>query len=565
VNGGALNLIFLWHMHQPDYRDHERGEFTLPWAYLHAFKDYSDMAAHLERHPGVRAVVNFVPVLLDQLEDYADQFATGEWRDPLLRLLVAPDYDRLTPAERGLVLDSCFRSNHLSMVAPFRRYQRLHELFRIVKGEDATALAYLSGAFLSDLITWYHLTWAGETVRREEPLIAALMAKGEGFTVDDRRRLAELIGAVVRGVPGRYRALAARGQIELSATPETHPLAPLLIDFASARETEPEVPLPGAARYPGGRARTAAQIQAALTSHAARFGSPPGGVWPAEGAVSDAFLQLLAAGGCRWTGASESTLSRSLQREQGELPDRETYLYRPYCVDCAPETALFFRDERLSDMIGFEYRSWHGNDAASDFVARLAAIRQRVPEGEAAVVTVILDGENAWEHYPYNAYYFFDDLYTLFEDEPQLRLTTCSDFIAQHPDAAGRLRGLVAGSWVYGTFSTWIGHPDKNRAWDLLCAAKQAFDVAMGSGRLDQDEQRAAAAQLAVCESSDWFWWLGDYSPAPTVAVFDRLFRLNLVNLYHRLRVEPPVVLAEPLSRGAGGEAEGGGTMRRGT
>ena len=134
MSNGTLELIFLWHMHQPDYRDHARGEFTLPWVYLHALKDYTDMAAHLERHPRVHAVVNFVPVLLDQLEDYGEQFASGNWRDPLLRLLAAPDLDRLTAGERKLILDSCFRTNHVSMIEPFPRYKRLRDLFRIVEG-----------------------------------------------------------------------------------------------------------------------------------------------------------------------------------------------------------------------------------------------------------------------------------------------------------------------------------------------------------------------------------------------------------------------------------------------
>ncbi|MBI3053707.1 MAG: glycoside hydrolase [Betaproteobacteria bacterium] len=562
MSGGKLEIIFLWHMHQPDYRDHARGEFTLPWVYLHALKDYTDMAAHLERHPRVRAVVNFVPVLLDQIEDYGEQFASGNWRDPLLRLLAAPDFNRLAAAERKLIIDSCFRTNHASMIEPFPRYKRLRDLFRIVEGADEAARAYLSGAYLADLITWYHLTWAGETERRRQPLLAELMTKGEGYTADDRKRLVAFIGEAVRGIIPRYRALAASGQIELSTTPHTHPLAPLLIDFASAREAEPAAELPGAGCYPGGRARTTAQLESALASHAARFGAPPAGVWPAEGAISNAFLKLLAGADCRWTAASESVLAASLRRAAHEMPSRERYLYRPYRVEGAPGITVFFRDEKLSDLIGFEYRHWHGKDAAADFAARLHAIRRQVPEGETAVATVILDGENAWEHYPYNGHYFFEDLYTLLEADPELHTTTCADYIARYPDTARALPGVVAGSWVYGTFSTWIGHPDKNRAWDLLCAAKQTYDLVTGSGRLNAQEERAAAAQLAVCESSDWFWWFGGHNPAQSVASFDRLFRLNLSNLYHRLKVEPPAALAEPVSHG-GGEPEGGGTMRR--
>ena len=95
------DLAFLWHMHQPDYRHPETGQFVLPWVLLHAIKDYSDMACHLERHPGVQCTVNFVPVLLDQIEDYCDQLATGQWRDPLLRIAAHPDPDALPTADRA--------------------------------------------------------------------------------------------------------------------------------------------------------------------------------------------------------------------------------------------------------------------------------------------------------------------------------------------------------------------------------------------------------------------------------------------------------------------------------
>ena len=83
-----LYLNLYWHMHQPDYRDYLTGEYVLPWTYLHAIKDYTDMAYHLEQNPRARASFNFVPVLLDQLEDYAEQFAAGDIRDPLLALFL---------------------------------------------------------------------------------------------------------------------------------------------------------------------------------------------------------------------------------------------------------------------------------------------------------------------------------------------------------------------------------------------------------------------------------------------------------------------------------------------
>jgi alpha-amylase/alpha-mannosidase (GH57 family) len=187
-------------------------------------------------------------------------------------------------------------------------------------------------------------------------------------------------------------------------------------------------------------------------------------------------------------------------------------------------------------------------------------------------VSVILDGENAWEHYPYNAYYFLGALYKALESHPAIRPTTFTAFLlasahgaaaAGPPPAAMReLDQLVAGSWVYGNFSTWIGSRDKNRAWDLLCAAKQSFDLVEASGRLDAERLAAAEQQLADGEGSDWFWWFGDYNPSVSVASFDRLYRAKLAHLYRLIGLPVPVALSEPISQGQG-DPEGGGSMRR--
>ena len=36
-------LCFLWHMHQPFYKDLLTGEYRLPWTRMHALKDYYGM------------------------------------------------------------------------------------------------------------------------------------------------------------------------------------------------------------------------------------------------------------------------------------------------------------------------------------------------------------------------------------------------------------------------------------------------------------------------------------------------------------------------------------------
>ena len=564
-----LRLVLLWHMHQPDFRDLASGEFAHPWVYLHAIKDYADMAAHLENHPRVHAVVNLVPILLDQLEDYCDQFASGKLRDPLLRLLAHENLDRITEAERDLILNQCFRANHTKMIEPYASYKRLRDLYQSVVALGGDPRRYLSGEYLSDLLTWYHLSWMGETVRRKEECVVQLMTRGERFTHADRMRVFELIGRVVRDIIPRYRKLADSGRVELSTTPHYHPIGPLLLDFGAAREAVPDAPLPSADHYSGGRSRITWHLTSAQHTHRHRFEADALGIWPAEGAVSAPFLKLLAEHKVGWTASGEAVLANTLQRAGIATVDRNAFLYRPYSFDAEGHRLhCFFRDDRLSDLIGFEYKGWHGKEAAAHFSAQLEGIHAAAKPGEPPVVSVILDGENAWEYYPYNAFYFLDDLYRALEEHPNISTATFAEIVADPvPGAAAgelvhALPPLVSGSWVYGNLQTWIGSEPKNRAWDLLSSAKQSYNLVMASGRLSQTDAQRATTQLAICEGSDWYWWFGDYNPPEAVGVFDRLFRANLANLYRLLQLPPPAQLSEPISRG-GGHPDLGGAMRR--
>lgn len=563
-----IDLILLWHMHQPDYRHYDTREFQMPWVYLHAIKDYTDMAYHLENHPEIRAVVNFVPILLDQIEDYQTQFSTGQLRDPLLRLLITPDLDKISDNEREYILSTCFKSNHDTMLKPYPAYKRLHDLYDTLHKSNADGLIQFSGRYFSNLLVWYHLAWTGESVRRSHKIIQQLMQKCDNYDYSDRTQLFNLIGELIRTLIHRYRKLAENGQIELSTTPHYHPLAPLLIDFSSARDSLPEIALPAKKQYPGGRDRAAFHLASAMKSHQQRFDIQPVGIWPAEGAVSHSLIQMLEKSGCHWCASGEGVLANSLRRSYPDsiLPDRNRYLYRPYRIHGSEGLFCFFRDDQLSDLIGFEYSKWFGRDAAHHFIQSLEQIALHAQPDENPVVSIILDGENAWEFYPYNAYYFLDDLYSLLKSHTSINTTTFRDYInsASHAEQFVTLPALSAGSWVYGTFSTWIGDPEKNRAWDLLCAAKENYDTVIHSDKLTAQEKSEANLQLASCESSDWFWWFGDYNQADTVARFDQLFRDNLANLYRLLKQPVPPVLREPISKGDEHAMEGG-TMRRST
>ena len=518
------------------------------------------MAAHLETHPEMRAVVNFVPTLVEQLEDYAEQFRTGELRDPLLEALIEPDLMGYPRERRRALLEACFKLNFPTMVDPFPGYRRLAALRQAASENGETEIDYLSGQYLADLVTWYHLAWTGEALRREHPWLVGFLEKGAGFDLEEREQLYRLIGQVLADLIPRYAALEARGQIELSATPHSHPIAPLLLDFLSAREARPGLPLPAAGQYPGGAERVKVHLETALVAHAACFGKAPVGLWPAEGSLSTPTLDLFSHAGVRWVASGEGVLRNSLHHAGLDGGRPCAWLSRP-CRLPAQDTVTFFRDDQLSDLIGFEYKGWFAQDAVRHFQRTLEE-RYRAMPHDNPVVTVVLDGENAWEYYPYNGWFFLAELYQALSAHPVIRPTTFSEYLDLFPGNVAELPVLTAGSWVYGDFTTWMGDAAKNRAWDLLCAAKVAYDACIDS--LPEARQREAELQLRSCESSDWFWWFGDYNPGDSVAAFDNLYRAKLKGLYRLLGLPIPAALTLPLCGGAGGFMESGGVMRRG-
>src|SRR5690606_7609111 len=241
-----------------------------------------------------KAVVNFVPVLLDQLEDYVDQFSSGQIRDPLLRLLAEPDLESISDEDQERILTNCFKANHNTMLKPYPAYARLHDLYDTLQQKNAAGMVHFSARYLADLLVWYHLAWTGESVRRNNETIMRLMTKSEDFSHADRMQLFNLIGALLKELIPRYRRLAEKKQIELSTTPHYHPVTPVWLDVAAARESIADASLPASETYPGGRSRVACHLDKAMTSHARRFAAKPAGIWPAEGAVSAALRPILA-------------------------------------------------------------------------------------------------------------------------------------------------------------------------------------------------------------------------------------------------------------------------------
>jgi len=555
----TVNVAIYWHMHQPEYRDLRNGEYHLPWTYLHTIKDYVDMAAHIENNPNVRVIVNFAPVLLEQIDDYVEQLDNylnhaKALRDPLLAALADPVLT-LDQEKRISMIKACLRANKHRLVDRFEPFKVLTEMAEAAL-ESHDRLTYYSEQFFTDLLVWYHIAWLAETVRMTDIRVKRLTQKAQHFNVDDRHTMIELIYELIGGVIGRYKNLAEKGIIELSMTPYAHPIVPLLLDINSATEAIPNIELPLADEYPGGRERSQWHIKKGIEVFKHYFGFEPQGCWPSEGSISGELIEMLSEKGIKWLASGETVLRNSIEKSGLEISKciHSAYKYRE------TDTTCFFRDDGLSDLIGFKYSDWHADDAIANLIRHLEDIADTCESTPGAIVSIILDGENAWEYYPFNGYYFLDALYKKLSQHEQINLTTYSEYLHKSKESKG-LKEIVAGSWVYGTFSTWIGEKDKNHAWDMLVDAKKVYDRVIKSGSLSKQEIKLATMQLATCESSDWFWWFGEYNSAESVAAFDEQFRLHLGNLYQLLNVHPPDYLSQAFSFGCGSPAMGGAML----
>ncbi len=517
------------------------------------------MAAHLEAVPEAKAVVNFAPILLEQIEAYANQ-VNGFLNhghaisDPLLAALVAssiPD----DPEDRLKLIKDCMRANREMQINRYPAFKKLVEMTEWLE-QHYDSLCYVNSQFIIDMLVWYHLAWMGETVKLSDNRIKFLTEKGMNYTLHERLEILEIIGDLLSSVIYRYKALVKKRQIELSVTPYAHPIMPLLLDLTSAHEAMPGAPLPDLDHYPGGEERVDWHLEKGVQTFKRFFGFKPKGVWPSEGSISEKTLKTLSDFGFKWAASGGAVLRNSMNLQENYRPAGMHYPFKLKNT----RIACFFRDDGLSDLIGFEYSKWHADDAVADLIRHLENIAAH--ESGDPVVSIIMDGENAWEYFPANGYYFLRGLYERLAQHPRIQLTTFSECLKDKTPVKPLPR-LVAGSWVYGTFSTWIGSSDKNRGWDMLGDVKRAYDNAIAANRLTAAQRQQAEHQLAICEGSDWFWWFGDYNPGHAVSSFEKQFRLNLASLYQLLGEEPPPYLALSFTQGSGAPAMGG-TMRHG-
>ncbi len=545
-----IHLAVLWHMHQPQYRDPETGQYVLPWTRLHATKDYWGMMKLFEEFPNFHATFNMVPSLCMQLEEYA----SGNFQEPWFALAFK-NAETLTKEDKAEILARAFQVNHERLLNRWPRFAELHEWSRPAGG--AQAIITFTARDWRDVQLLSQLAWMDEELFTKDALVSRLANRGKDFTEKDKAELKvkqlEIIGKVLPAC----REAAGRGQIELSTTPFYHPILPLLCDSDIARVANPGTPLPRRAYRRPEDARE--QLRRAKEYHERMFGTRPVGLWPSEGSVSDQALAIAAEEGFQWFGTDEGVLGRTLNvgffRDTAGIPANADRMYRPWRVQMA-NTGItgLFRDHHLSDLIGFVYSRMDSKAAAADLHHRLRLIGENVKSSQPLTVCLFLDGENAWEYYPGNGREFLREFYRRISDDQDFRALTASETIAAAGDVP-TTGGIFPASWINANFDVWIGSGEDVAAWDLLWDAREAYArtvEARQKGRADAPDDAAMAKaheSLMAAEGSDWCWWYGPEHSTANDAEFDALYRKHLSAIYGALGLVAPEELAKPIKR----------------
>ncbi|MFH1562752.1 MAG: glycoside hydrolase family 57 protein [Nitrospirota bacterium] len=561
-----IHLAFLWHFHQPMYKNVigqqeaclVKGSYYMPWVRLHSTRDYFSMASMLKKYPLVHSTFNFVPSLIWQIEDYLNNGAT----DRELELSLTP-VSKLVQNDKDYILTHFFDANYETQVYPYPRYKELLQ--------KRQAKKKFNHQDLLDLKVWFNLSWFGEEFKQGEVILSDsstieaclvtvknFIEKGRGFNEEDITQIVDLQYKIMRNIIPIYKELQEKGQIEVSTTPFYHPIIPLVYDTNQATLDKAGLKLP--ARYSKPE-DAKAQIKLAVEYYSKIFGRAPRGMWPSEGAVSQSTIHLFAQAGLDWIASDQGVLQKS--GKYGYETYKPDVLCQPYlAVDEEKNSAItiFFRETKLSNVISFDYQGYKDYEqAAKEFINWIKVEFAEKIADEDKILTVILDGENPWGTYRRTGVEFLNALYKNLSEDADIVTVTFSEYLtgntqrgilAHHKHSQSRVYDLFCASWIDQAGSmpgndlgTWIGEEEKNKAWELLGLVRNDLD----EKRIRPDEYPQVFESIYAAEGSDWFWWYGsDYSSGRD-AQFDILFRNHLKNVYLKLGVSPPEILNKPL------------------
>ncbi len=554
-----IYLAILWHQHQPRYfKDPDTGEYTEPWVRIHGIKDYYEMVAILEKYPDMKFTVDLTPVLLTQLLEIISSYEKNSFEpgmaipgcDKWVRLTLTPP-EKLTQEDKIFILKNFFRMPRETMIDIYPRFAELASKKLGDSDEKIRAsIKNFSEQDWRDLQVWFNLAEfdpdfkEGSVTLPDGEIVSVkhLVDKGRDFTEEEKREVIESQFKILKNILPVHKKFQERGQIEVITCPFYHPILPLICDVSVAKEANPQIELPSKTfKHPED---AMGQIEKACEFYRKLFGRRPEGMWPSEGAVSQAILPLVAKAGLKWIASDEGVLAQSLGRSGLSLQDK----YRMYYVDGADrKVAMIFRDHELSDDIGFRYSKMNGTDAANDMIRKLHNIAKQLQNAEGDfVVPIIMDGENAWEHFERDGKEFLNTFYSEVSQADWIIPVTISEFLKLSPPRHS-LSHLSPGSWIGHTFDTWIGEEEENTAWDYLAAARDF--VGAQKSKVSKTVLDSMMEEIYIAEGSDWFWWYGLDQGSGNDEVFDRAFTGTLARVYEIGGESIPDYLGLPIVR----------------
>jgi len=535
-------VSFIWHMHQPCYKDETTGLYLMPWVRLHAVKDYLDMLILIDRFPNIKQTFNLVPLLLDQIEDYANNNAHD-----LHSKYTVSNVEDFSNEDKEFILTNFFAANYEHQIQPNPRYSELYNRYF----EEQKTIEAFSNQDFSDIMANFNLAWFDPIHIEANPEIANLYYKQTNYTLEDRIKIIELQRELMKKIIPTYREYVEKGKIEISTSPYYHALMPLLLNHECAKTVNKHITLPEIPSTLKPFAQK--QMEKSINRIEELFGQKPKGIWLPELCLNNDTLRLLLNYDINWTIADESILAKTLKKDisrnyRGVLDD-------PFdmCVSHAyrhnnKELNIVFRNAILSNLISFEYANYNPVSAANDFYERIKVAQDKLDISpiDEHITVIAVDGENCWENYNRDGLDFLSALYTLLNNDDTIEVTTVSDYLNK-VKIKQVLNTIQAGSWINANFDMWIGDPTKNMAWDYLSKTKEDFAVAVKNSLFPKEKIENALKELLIAQGSDWFWWYGEPNNSGQDEVFDYLYRSHLKNVYKILNLPQPDYLDMPL------------------
>ncbi|MEI8377651.1 MAG: glycoside hydrolase family 57 protein [bacterium] len=536
-----FSIAFVWHLHQPNYKDPETNMYLMPWVRLHAIKDYLDMLLILDEFPKIKQTFNIVPLLIDQLNDYGLNNAHDAHST-----LTIKSAEKLSPQDKNFILNSFFDANHNSMIAIHPRYKQLYDK----RHSTGANIEEFSLQEYSDIMMWFNLAWFDPYWVENHPEIKAFYKKEKSYNLDDRKRILEIQRAIIRQIIPTYKKRFEDKKIEITTSPYYHNILPLVIDNEIAKTSATGNNLPrNMFKHPED---AIAQINKSIEKFETVFGQKPKGFWPSEQCVSNETLKLIKKAGFKWTISDEGILSKTLnvalERNLNGILLNPFLLCNAYNFGKEKDPLkIVFRSAFLGNLINFQYGSYDPQVAAEDLYLKIKKTQEKLqssPDNN-HLGTIALDGENCWESYQKDGVPFLRHLYRLISEDETIEATTVSDYL-EKIERANTITDIYPGSWINRDFQMWIGDPVKNLAWDYLSKVRKDLEK-FSKEKHDKKLIEKAWDEFYVSQGSDWFFWFGEPNDSGQDELFDFLFRNHLRQIYKLLKKDVPNYLEKPL------------------